>query len=403
MKFFVKEEDATKWASTIFQGVGEVMVLVDPGAAGIRAQNDAIDLVRKMLPAQHSARVRVMVLAGPTLAKASQAEAKLQEHFPKAMLVDTKLSSVPHGSRAAARKGQDVGRSMRAAGVTEFCITAVLDEDQAESCRIPWLVADMPRRCKVSDCAKLICSGNCYFLSQKGMTGEEAQEAQDDEKETGFQYMLDNLSEEDGEDGAAAEPTAHRVFSFARPVAAYSQLLRTVGVGSGATALVIVQATCSPNAAVAGTDIGINRIGVACKKVSEHQYWHGKDVLWNHFFKKACKNLGLDSKRSRPTLLDHLQFMRVHAKEDTKQIAEIFDLVINDDDVLCGIDNFYISQTAVEAVQMKDLYEYQLQLGQSTVSDDLKGVFARRPLVRTQWFALLLHCISHRRRKSMPS
>ena len=107
-----------------------------------------------MLPAQHSARVRVMVLAGPTLAKASQAEAKLQEHFPKAMLVDTKLSSVPHGSRAAARKGQDVGRSMRAAGVTEFCITAVLDEDQAESCRIPWLAADMLRRCKVSDCAK---------------------------------------------------------------------------------------------------------------------------------------------------------------------------------------------------------------------------------------------------------
>ena len=52
----------------------------------------------------------------------------------------------------------------------------------------------------------------------------------------------------------------------------------------------------------------------------------------------------------------------------------------DDDDVLFGIDNFYISQTAVGAVQMTYLDEYQLQLGQSTVSDDLKGVFAK-------WFA----------------
>ena len=120
------------------------MVLVDPGAAGIRLQGSFLADIKTVLPSMVGGTV--MVLSGPMLSRASLAEDKALELWPNSLVSDTKLSSAKHNVAPEKRQHADTKGAValkRKVGA-EHCISVLLS-DSISSKPSPHLVVNITR------------------------------------------------------------------------------------------------------------------------------------------------------------------------------------------------------------------------------------------------------------------
>ena len=201
------------------------------------------------------------------------------------------------------------------------------------------------------------------MTAEKDISAPEHCAAAEDMEQDAFSKAMAEFSEgEDESDaGGTVVPSGKKVFTFVRPTFFYGNLMKQVGTGARTTAGFLVQNTASPNAAIAAAELGIQQVAIYCPRPPQHQLWHGKDVLRDHFLRVARKGLGLHSrKRSLPTLMSDLQWLHAKAEQASQKVVEVWDIMLTEHEAISGIDLIYIQQAMTDAYFGQELDAYDL-------------------------------------------
>ena len=300
------------------------VVLVDASNAPRRVQAAYIDMFKDLGP--KGVTGRVMCVVGPSLFSAAQCAEQMGQLFSSDRISDTKLVYGDAPSTNAGRKS-----------APEYIISAELPGTRTTTAA-PHVLLTQQFRGNASDVMCLRCDSTCEYMSQRQHSdaAAPADVSPDECENANFEDLM--LMDEGGNGDASKK----RMWTFARPVAVYSTILRQLGQITGAGTVVLVTGTASPNAILAAhaafAELHVaaeRRMFVLADRVSEHAMHHGRATLLAGLRSQCTPKVSAALAQSQGRcLLQDLQFIQV-AQEPSG--ADLADVAVQDSP-LAGLD-----------------------------------------------------------------
>ena len=175
----------------------------------------------------------------------------------------------------------------------------------------------------------LRCDSTCEYAKtrQQSEADAPADVAADECENANFEALLGTLLLEEGGSGDSAKK---RMWTFARPVQAYSAIWRQLGQITGAGTVALVTGTASPNAILAAHAVfaelhvaSERRLFVLADRVSEHAMYHGKATLLAGLRSQCMPTIAALAPTQGRCLLQDLQFIHVTQEPSEVDLADV--------------------------------------------------------------------------------
>ncbi|CAK0903064.1 unnamed protein product, partial [Prorocentrum cordatum] len=263
------------------------VILLDASNTARRVQTSYLELIKSSLSEKVTGRIVCMV--GPSMGNAAACSEQMARLWPRANVYDTKVTQgSEHADRSRGSRGD------------EYIITVELPNAKNGANAIPHILV----------------------TTSRGTPSD----AMVDRENTNFEAMLEDMMQ--SEDGGGSGKKIRR-WSFARPVATYSAVLRQIGRISACKTCIMVSCTASSNsilaahAAFAEMLMGAgHRIFALVDRPSARLRWHGQQALLTGL-RAACAPAASSAFTSAGCLLENLQLIVVPAASTTVDIADV--------------------------------------------------------------------------------